>query len=273
MNGETHIRARALSGPPRARPQGRVFLVGAGPGDPDLITVKGLRVLQRADVVAYDRLIPRELLETTRTDAERIYVGKTPDGPSITQEAINELIVARARGGKTVVRLKGGDPFVFGRGGEEALALASAAVQFEIVPGVSSAVAVPAYAGIPVTHRKIASSFAAVTAHHCSDGVDSDWAALAKIDTLVLLMGAASIRSAAGRLILAGRHPEQPAAAIENGTTPTQRVVTGTLRSISDIMERERISSPATVVAGEVVSLREHIAWYREHVESAATGE
>lgn len=220
MNGETHIGARAVSDPAGPRPQGRVYLVGAGPGDPDLVTVKGLRALQRADVVAYDRLIPTELLEATRPEAERIYVGKTPDGPSVTQDEINELLVARARRGKTVVRLKGGDPFVFGRGGEEALALASAGVEFEIVPGISSAVAVPAYGGIPVTHRKVASSFAVVTAHQCSDGIDSDWAALAKIDTLVLLMGAASIRSAAGRLILAGRSPEQPAAAIENGTTP-----------------------------------------------------
>ena len=253
------------------RPPGRVYLVGAGPGDPELISVKGLRALQAADVIAYDRLIPTELLDAAPPGAERVYVGKTPEGPGIAQGEINELMIDRARMGQNVVRLKGGDPFVFGRGGEEALALATAGVAFEIVPGVSSAVGVPAYAGIPVTHRKVASSFAVVTAHQCEGGSAPDWAALARIDTLVLLMGAKSLRSAARRLILAGRAADESAAVVENGTTAAQRVVTGTLATLPDLMDRNRITSPATIVIGRVVELRDRLAWFLEQDEALAT--
>ena len=250
---------------------GLVHLVGAGPGDPELISVRGARALQRADVVAYDRLVSLELLDYCPPGAELIYVGKTPQGPGISQRDINELLVDRARQGRRVVRLKGGDPFVFGRGGEEALALAEAGIAFEIVPGVSSAVGVPAYAGIPVTHRRVASSFAVVTAHQCEGGSDNDWMALARIDTLVLLMGASSFRSAARRLILAGRNADESAAIIENGTTSSQRVVTGTLSDLPDRMERGRIKSPATIVVGAVVDLRDRIGWFLEQDEVIAT--
>ena len=266
-----------------AGPRGTVYLVGAGPGEPDLITVKGLRLLRSADVVAYDRLVADELLAETRPEAERIYVGKTPHGESsartarrtgasrrsagtnaITQDQINRLLVARAQEGFEVVRLKGGDPFVFGRGGEEALALADAGVPFEVVPGITSAVGVPAYAGIPVTHRKVASSFAVVTAHKCNGASESDWAALARLDTVILLMGVASLRSAVHRLLLAGRRADEPAAIIERGATVDQRVEIGPLAEIPRVLERAGIASPATVVVGDVVALRERIGWFAE---------
>ena len=243
---------------------GTVSLVGAGPGDPELITVRGLRTLEEADVVAYDRLVPPELLDHAPDRAELIYVGKTPHRAGITQEQINALLVARARAGRNVVRLKGGDPFVFGRGGEEAIALAAAGIPFEVVPGITSAVAVPAYAGIPVTHRKIASSFAVLTAHKCWGATESDWAALARIDTLVLLMGVRSLRSAVRRLLLAGRSAQESAAIIENGTTKEQRVVISELSLIPDALEEAAIESPATVVVGRVVDLRADIAWFAE---------
>ena len=270
MAGLLHTRLRGNFDAIQGGAPGRVLLVGAGPGDPELISVKGLRALRTADVVAYDRLIPIELLDEIPATAERVYVGKTPRNPAITQSEINDLLIDRARKGSVVVRLKGGDPFVFGRGGEEALALAAAGISFEIVPGVSSAVGVPAYAGIPVTHRNVASSFAVVTAHGCAGGSDPDWSALARIDTLVLLMGASSLRSAARRLILGGRDAEESAAVIENGTTASQRVVTGTLATLPDLMESERIASPATVVVGEVVDLRGQVAWFAERGEVLA---
>ena len=261
-----------------ARPRGTVYLVGAGPGEADLITVKGLRLLRSADVVAYDRLVAPELLDEARPEAERIYVGKTPhrsattSGSSrrsarasgITQDQINRLLVARAQEGLEVVRLKGGDPFVFGRGGEEALALADAGVPFEVVPGITSAVGVPAYAGIPVTHRKVASSFAVVTAHRCHGASESDWAAMARLDTVILLMGVASLRSAVHRLLLAGRRADEPAAIIEKGATADQRVEIGPLADIPSLLECAGIESPATVVVGDVVSLREQIGWFAE---------
>jgi uroporphyrin-III C-methyltransferase len=251
---------------PEQRPTtpGTVYLVGAGPGDPDLITVRGLRLLEGAEVVAYDRLAAPELLDHVGGRAERIYVGKTPHRGGITQEQINHLLVTRARAGKSVVRLKGGDPFVFGRGGEEALALAEAGIPFEVVPGITSAVGVPAYAGIPVTHRKIASSFAVLTAHKCWGATESEWAALARLDTIVLLMGVSSLRSAVRHLLLAGRSANESAAIIENGTTARQRVVTSTLSEIPDALERAAIESPATTVVGKVVDLRADIAWFAE---------
>ena len=243
---------------------GTVYLVGAGPGDAELITVRGQRLLRSADVVAYDRLVAPELLEEASPQAERIYVGKTPHSAGITQEQINALLIARAVDGKDVVRLKGGDPFVFGRGGEEALALHEAGIPFEIVPGISSAIAVPAYAGIPVTHRGVASSFAVLTAHKCWGSSESDWAALARIDTLVLLMGVKSLTSAVRRLVLAGRDPQEPAAIIENGTTRHQRVETGSLADMPSVLERSGIQSPATIVVGKVVALREELAWFTQ---------
>ncbi|MQB01121.1 MAG: uroporphyrinogen-III C-methyltransferase [Actinobacteria bacterium] len=238
-----------------------VYLVGSGPGDPDLITRAGLKALWRADVVAYDRLVAPELLEEARPHAELVYVGKDPHGPATDQDHINRLLVERARAGLTVVRLKGGDPFVFGRGGEEAMALTAAAVPFQVVPGVSAAVAVPAYAGIPVTHRRLAASFAVVTGR-TGDGRDIDWRGFSGIDTLVLLMGVGALDRVATELVAAGRDRRQPAAIIENGTLPSQRVIVGALEDIAGLAVANSVGAPATVVVGEVVRLRSAVDWF-----------
>jgi uroporphyrin-III C-methyltransferase len=242
---------------------GKAYLIGAGPGRADLITVRGLRLLQKADVIIYDRLIAQELLDEARADAELIFVGKRSGHHLVSQDGINRLLVDRVRAGKQVVRLKGGDPFVFGRGGEEALALRLAGLSFEIVPGVSSALAVPAYAGVPVTHRGIATSFAVVTGHECDEtGVGAtDWAALARIPTLVVLMGVSHIRQISQALIEAGRAPETPAIAIAQGTTDHQQSVRATLAELPTAIEEHRIQSPATIVIGEVASLHDFLAW------------
>lgn len=242
--------------------EGRVLLVGAGPGDPGLITRRGLEALRACDVVVYDRLVAPELVEEAAC-AERIYVGKVPGGRSADQQLINLLLVTHASAGRVVVRLKGGDPFVFGRGGEEAQALVAAGVDFEVVPGVTSAVAAPAYAGIPVTHRGVSSSFAVLTGHQSTGAGAGRWEELAGgPDTLVLLMGVEGLRRASGRLIAAGRPPEQPAAVIEWATTPRQRTVRGSLASIADVAEAAGIEPPATAVVGEVVALMGTLAWF-----------
>ena len=245
--------------PTPAQP-GTVYLVGAGPGDPSLITVRGLDVLRSADVVVYDRLVHVDLLRAPRSRAKRIYVGKAPGRHVMAQDEINRLLVAQAQAGRRVVRLKGGDPFVFGRGGEEGLALAEAGIPFEVVPGVTSAIAVPAFAGIPVTHRGVASAFTVVTGHACEASEEEpDWAALARVGTLVLLMGLRRLPQIAERLVEGGSAPTTPVAVIASGTTSAQTVVTGTL---ADIGARTRtLSSPATIVIGEVVRLREELAW------------
>ena len=240
-----------------------VFIVGAGPGDPDLITVKGLACLRRADVVLYDRLAPAELLAEARPGAELIDVGKEPRRHRRSQDEINALLLARARAGLTVVRLKGGDPFVFGRGGEECQALAAAGIAYEVVPGVSSAIAVPAYAGIPVTQRGVSAAFTVLTGHTADDEA-FDWDAVPAAGTLVLLMGVRHLAELTQRLIEHGRSPATPAAVIQNGATPEQRVVVGTL---ADIAERaSSIEAPATTVIGEGVALREQIAWFKDKV-------
>ena len=258
----------SLNPPTSARP-GAVYLIGAGPGDPSLITVRGLDVLREADVVVYDRLVHAELLRAPRAKAKRIYVGKAPGRHVMAQGAINRLLVAQARAGRRVVRLKGGDPFVFGRGGEEGLALAEAGVPFEVVPGVTSAIGVPAFAGIPVTHRGVASAFTVVTGHACeAEEEEPDWAALARAGTLVLLMGLRRLPHIAGRLVEGGCAPTTPVAVIASGTTSAQAVVTGTL---ADIGARTRaLASPATIVIGEVVRLRETLAWLDPHAAPAA---
>ena len=244
---------------------GFVSLVGGGPGDPELITVGGLARIAEADVIVYDRLANPALLAHARGDAERIYAGKLPDRHTLSQDEINALLVAKAREGKRVVRLKGGDPFVFGRGGEEAEALAAADVPFEVLPGVTSAIAAPAYAGIPVTHRAIASSFAVITAHEhpAKDETSIDWAKLATgVDTLVFLMGVGPLAEVVRRLIDNGRAPDTPAAVIEWGTLPRQRVVPGTLATIAEEVARAEIGPPAVTVVGEVARLRERLSWY-----------
>jgi uroporphyrin-III C-methyltransferase len=234
---------------------GIVYLVGAGPGDPKLITVRGAEVLALAHVVVYDRLAAPELLDLAPPTAERVYVGKEPGLLAMPQEKIDALLVDRARTGATVVRLKGGDPFVFGRGGEEALACARSGVPLEIVPGVSAAVAAPAAAGIPVTHRGVARSFAVVTASTAhGDGVDLTQVANAA-DTLVLLMAAGKLEETCRALIDSGRRHDEPAAIVQWATTTDQRHVVGTLGDLPALALAASIGPPATLVVGDVVSL------------------
>ncbi len=262
---------------------GVVYLVGAGPGDPGLMTARSLKLIASADAVFYDRLIPPGALDGAREDAELVYVGKQPeppvDGPqtsisrtpearrpgsSVPQGETNERLIEAARAGRSVVRLKGGDPFVFGRGGEEGEALRAAGVEFEVVPGVTAGVAATAYAGIPVTHRDDASAVAFVTGHEDPEKDESalDWEALARFPgTLVFYMGVKRLRENAAALIAAGRDPEQPAAAIERGTWPQQRTVTATLGTIAGTVDGEQIRAPALIVVGPVAARREELAW------------
>lgn len=237
---------------------GIVYLVGAGPGDPDLITVRGLRALRGADLVAYDRLVHPDLLLQAPESAQKIYVGKAPGRQAFSQSEINQLLVVAARGGNRVVRLKGGDPFVFGRGAEEAEALHEAGIQFEVIPGITSALAAPASAGIPVTHRDVARSFAVVTGHTTDPDEEPDWGSLARIDTLVILMGVGRLQLICERLQQHGLPSETPVAVVRSATTAAQVVVTGDL---SDIPTRAAgITPPAVIVIGEVVRMRHRLA-------------
>jgi uroporphyrinogen III methyltransferase / synthase len=252
--------------------RGVVYLVGAGPGDPGLMTVRGLMLLRDADVVIHDRLVNRALLDEARPDAVKIFVGKSPGPGGVSQATINRLLIGHARLGRSVVRLKGGDPFVFGRGGEEALALANAGIRFEIVPGVSSAVSVPAYAGIPLTHRGLASSFAVVTGSEDPEKLTSrvDWAALSTaVDTLVIVMPTRNLSWIFGEVRANGRDPDTPVAVISQGTLATQTVVEGTLASVSRQLDEVALEPPVLVVIGDVVSLRDRIAWFGEVSEQA----
>ena len=236
-----------------------VYLVGAGPGDPGLLTVRGAEVLARADVVVHDRLSARELLDLAPAHAERISVGKSPDGPSTPQERINELLVEHGRSGRTVVRLKGGDPFVFARGAEEAAALVAAGVDYEVVPGITSAIAVPAYAGIPVTLRYSSTSVTIVTGHEdpAKGRTDVGWEALAQVGgTIVVLMGVKHLREIAARLVAGGLAPETPAAAITWGTRSQQSTVRATLATLAD----HPLRAPATIVIGDVAA--QHLDWF-----------
>jgi len=244
---------------------GFVSLVGGGPGDPALLTLAGRDRLSRCDVVVFDRLIDPSLLDYAPTGIERIFAGKSPESKALTQDEINDLLVEKGLEGKRVVRLKGGDPFVFGRGGEEALALAKAGVAFEVIPGISSAIAAPAYAGVPVTHRGLASSFAVVTGHEDEDKPDAsvDWRRLAtSIDTIVVLMGAAALAGVTRALIEGGRNPATPAVTIEWGTTTRQRSVSSTVAGIAGAVQASGLRNPLLTVVGEVASLREHIGWF-----------
>jgi uroporphyrin-III C-methyltransferase len=240
---------------------GRVLLVGAGPGDPKLITLRGAEALAEADVVVYDRLVAPALLELAPASAERVYVGKEPGRAAVAQAQIEALLVERALEGATVVRLKGGDPFVFGRGGEELLACARAGVPFEVVPGISSAVAAPALAGIPVTHRGMARSFAVVTASTAHDDEVPDLGALAgAVDTLVILMAAGKLEEVCAELVAAGRPASEPAAIIQWAGTPEQVVVLGTLDDLPGRARAATVGPPATLVVGEVAALPQRAA-------------
>ncbi|MFC1987537.1 uroporphyrinogen-III C-methyltransferase [Chloroflexota bacterium] len=244
---------------------GKVYLVGAGPGDPGLITVKGLELLQQAAVIVYDRLLDDRLLALATPAAERIYVGKAAGSHTKSQDEINQLLVAKAKEGKTVVRLKGGDPFVLGRGGEEAEVLAASGILFEIVPGVTSAVAVPAYAGIPVTHRGLASSFAVITGHEDpgKEATSLNWEKLATgVGTLVFLMGMKNLPEIVARLVEFGRPADTPVAVIGEGTRPGQKTVVGSLSDIVAKVKDSHLSPPAITVVGQVVDLRDKLRWF-----------
>jgi uroporphyrin-III C-methyltransferase len=241
---------------------GTVYLVGAGPGDPGLLTLRGAEVLRRAEVVVYDRLAPDALLDLAPARAERIDAGKIPGRSTINQAEINRLLVDRARRGRTVVRLKGGDPFVFGRGGEEALACARAGVRFEIVPGVSSAVAAPAYLGIPVTHRGVSSSFAVITGTTASgEAVDLDGVA-AGAETLIVLMAVGKLAAICEALVRARGSAREPAALIEWAATSRQRSVVSTLGELPQAASDAGLAAPSTLVVGRVVELASELAWF-----------
>ena len=248
------------------RSTGTVYLVGAGPGDPRLATKRALDLIATADVLVYDRLVSPQLLQGARGECELIYVGKEPGNPTMSQEDINALLVEKARAGNAgVVRLKGGDPFIFGRGGEEAEALVEAGVPFEVVPGVTAGVAASAYAGIPPTHRDLASAVAFVTAHEDPAKPQSaiDWPALAAFPgTLVFYMGVKQLERVSGKLIEHGRPADEPAAVVERGTYPTQRVVTAPLSKIASRAAAEEIRPPAITVVGPVTSVSERLAWF-----------
>lgn len=242
---------------------GKVYLVGAGPGSPDLLTVKAFNLLRKAEVVVYDYLIDPDVLAHVPAEAERFYAGKVGGGNQTPQDQINRLLIQKARQGKQVVRLKGGDPFLFGRGGEEARALSAARIPFEIVPGISSALAVPAYAGIPVTHRGLSSSVAIVSAARAGDGEFSSQLRSARAaDTILVLMGVTHIRCIAAELIANGRSANTPVAVIRWGTYETQQTVVGSLMNIADLVEREGLLAPAVIVIGEVVRLRDELNWF-----------
>ncbi len=236
-----------------------VVLIGAGPGDPGLVTVRGLECLRRADVILYDNLAAPALLAQARPDAETTYVGKKRTEHALTQDQINALLIEHARAGRRVVRLKGGDPFLFGRGGEEAEALAAAGIPFEVVPGVSSAMGAAAYAGIPLTHREHTSAVTFVTGHE----VDKiDWTHAGAAETIVVFMGLVSFGEIARRLIAAGRAPATPAAAIRWATRPDQRVLTGTLADLAEKIAQTGLKPPTLILVGEVVRLREKLNWF-----------
>ncbi len=258
LNPKSEIRNPRLS-------RGVVYLVGAGPGDPKLLTLKALELLRQADVVVYDHLVSPEILKHCPQGAKSVYVGKKPKTHNISQEVINARLIREAKSGKCVVRLKGGDPMLFGRGGEEALALAKSRIRFEIVPGVTSAIAVPAYAGIPVTHRELSSSVAVITGHEDPTKAFPQirWGALsAAVDTLVFLMSVGNLPNIVERLKQASRPKDEPCAVIEQGTRSSQRVVTGSLDTIARQAAQASIRPPAVFVVGDVVSLRDRLAWF-----------
>ncbi len=248
--------------------KGKVILVGAGPGDPGLLTMKGHDAIRHADTVVYDHLVDPAIVNFTPPDAQRIYVGKKAGKQTCSQEEIHEILAREALAGKAVVRLKGGDPFIFGRGGEECAFLRERGIEFEIIPGVSALSAVPAYAGIPITCRDSSAIFVAVTGHEhsCKSESQVDWASLAKIQgTLIVFMGILNIRWIAEQLIQSGKSAVTPVAVIQWGTCPNQKTITGILVNIADRVEEAGIRPPGLIVIGEVVQLKEQLDWFRPH--------
>ncbi|MGG2066460.1 uroporphyrinogen-III C-methyltransferase [Bacillus sp. S14(2024)] len=250
---------------------GKVYIVGAGPGDPDLISVKGVKCIQQADVILYDRLVNKELLSYAKPEADLIYCGKLPNYHTMKQETIHAFLVKYAKKGKVVTRLKGGDPFVFGRGGEEAEALVKHGIPFEVVPGITAGIAASAYAGIPVTHRDASTSFAVVTGHR-KEGAEEEvkWENLAKgVDTLAVYMGVSNLSYICEQLLKHGKSEHTPVAMIEWGTTASQRTITGTLGTIVSVAENEQVQNPSMIVIGEVVRFREKIHWFEQTFEQS----
>lgn len=259
--------ATTSTAPPSA---GEVVLVGAGPGDPELLTLKALRALQDADVILYDRLVSPGVLDMARRDATQICVGKAADGPSTSQEHINSLLIEHARAGRRVVRLKGGDPFIFGRGGEELEALARAGISFSVVPGITAAAGSAAYAGIPLTHRDHAHTVTFVTGHNDRDGKEPNWAALAQAgQTVVFYMGLGRVAHITQRLMEHGAPASRPAALVAHATTPQQRILGATLATLALEASRAQLESPALLVVGDVVALSAQLQWFAPAVEAA----
>ncbi|CAM3649571.1 siroheme synthase CysG [Parendozoicomonas haliclonae] len=249
---------------------GEVYLVGGGPGDPDLLTFKALRLMQQADVVLYDRLVSKEVLNLCRRDADMIYVGKRRDQHAVPQGNINQLLIDLAKGGRRVLRLKGGDPFIFGRGGEEIESLAEEGIPFQVVPGITAASGCASYAGIPLTHRDHAQSVRFVTGHLKDGSIDLHWQDMATPDqTLVFYMGLMGLREICRQLVAHGRDPQTPVALVQQGTTSRQKVWTGTLNTIADIIEGEEVAPPTLIIVGSVVSLHQTLNWFHPQKEPA----
>ena len=249
--------------------KGKVYIVGAGPGDPELITIKAMKCLEQADVILYDRLVNPVLLSYGKADPELIYCGKEPGNHCVSQDSIHEILLEKAKACKTVVRLKGGDPYIFGRGGEEAEVLMQNGIEFEVVPGITSGIAAPAYAGIPVTHRDLSRSFAMVTGH-CLNGQPNNirWEHLAHgVDTLAIYMGVKHLPYIKAQLLACGKDSSTPIAVIEQGTTGNQRTVVGTLETIVEVVTEKRMTNPAMIVIGEVVKLSDKLSWFPEKVK------
>jgi uroporphyrin-III C-methyltransferase/precorrin-2 dehydrogenase/sirohydrochlorin ferrochelatase len=247
-----------------ASKHGEVFLVGAGPGDPELLTIRALRLIQSADVVVYDALVSEGVMALVPTKAERIYVGKTRANHTLPQEEINALLIKLSLLGKSVVRLKGGDPFIFGRGGEEIETLTENDIPFQVVPGISAANGVSSYAGIPLTHRDYAQSVTYTTGHLKDGTVNLDWAALTRPhQTVVIYMGLGGLEAICRNMIKNGLKADMPAAVIQQGTTKNQRVVTGTLTTLTHLVTEAKLQSPCLIIIGEVVKLREKLAWFQ----------